>query len=371
MLIKNYLLNLVFLCFFLSACGGGDSNDTSKLNEPKNDGDMPPPVQIVRPSGEPAPPASAPAPPASTPAPPSNYESRPEPVNSAELNNAVSGAKAVFELLNAERTRCGFSALKRHATLDSAARNHARWILLNWTSSHTESPNTPGFTGLDFGDRVDQVGGYYWGSLAEILNTNFNSFVSLDWKEFGKTGMRSLMSAPFHMAGAFAPNHDVGISIALSADDPTADVRQTRKGYALVLEFADVPKFVGTQNQQFLTYPCDGTTGTVTRLSNETPNPVPGRNLSTNPVGQPIMIVAGKKEKLTVTTATMTDAKNNNIVTLPLLTHANDANKMVAEDTAFLIPDKPLSSNASYTVTLRGTSGQTPFDRTFTFSTGN
>jgi len=364
MLIRNYLLNLFFcVCFFLTACGGGDSNDTSKLNEPENDGEMPPPVQIVRPSGEPAPTASAP---------PSNSGSQLEPVNSADLNNAASGAKAVFDLLNAERTRCGFSALKRHATLDSAARNHALWILLNWTSSHTESPNTPGFTGLDMGDRVDQVGGYYWGSLAEILHTNFNSFVSLDWKEFGKKGMRSLMSAPFHMTGAFSPDPDVGISIALSADDATADVRQTKKGYALVLEIADVARYVGTpdnENQQFLTYPCEGTTGTVTRLSNETPNPVPGRNLSTNPVGQPIMIVAGKKEKLTVTTATMTDANNNNIVALPLLT--NGRNDQVAEDTAFLIPDKPLSSNTSYKVTLRGTSGQTPFDRTFTFSTGN
>lgn len=282
----------------------------------------------------------------------------------------------MYELISRERSRCGFPAIQRDPKLAISARNHALWILKNWTVGHGETKGTPGFTGVDLGDRADVVD-YYYGFIGEILSTQFysSSTVVPNWTTEGLVRMRNLMAAPYHMTGAFGGWHSLGISIAVSASNPLADINQANTGVALVIDLGlDAKKreeFLKIQTESIVTFPCEGTTGTVTRLSNESPNPVPGRDLGRNPIGQPVMVVAGNDKVLTLDLATIQDARNQDIVLLPLLTEASDKNKEVGKDTAFLIPDKPLSPNSKYTVHVKGTSGSTPFDRTFSFMTGN
>jgi hypothetical protein len=83
------------------------------------------------------------------------------------------------------------------------------------------------------------------------------------------------------------------------------------------------------------------------------------------------MVVAGKRKTLTLELATMKDASGQNIALLSTLNKASDKNDRLDEDTAFLMPDKPLLPNSKYTVHVKGTSGSTPFDSTFSFTTGN
>ncbi len=437
MCMKKISVFFAFFCILLSACGGAGKEETPLPADPETQAQLPPPSQIIRPlvqtpqivasaapapaplypastpsptasipaspvstpsptasipappASTPSPTASIPAPPASTPSPSASIPTPPastpsQPVAPGQVNSVYSepslsakqGADAVYQLLSAERSRCGFTPIQRDAKLDIAARSHALWILKNWVSSHTETPGTPGFTGVEVGDRADAVD-YDYRFIGEILNTQFfaNSTEVPNWRIEGVTRMRSLMAAPYHMTGAFGGYHSVGISIAVSAANPLADLNQTRRGAALVVNLgSDARKHeesLELQTDGIVTYPCQGTTATATKLSSEFPNPVPGRNLGRNPVGQPIMVVAGKKKVLTLDDATIHDALNQTLVLLPILNHASDKNEGLATDTAFLIPDSPLLPNSRYTVHVRGSSGSTPFDSTFSFTTGN
>jgi uncharacterized protein YkwD len=417
MWIKKSLITSAILCVLLSACGGGSDEEPQPQADPQNDGQTPPPAQNVRPEDQssespasaplptattpsasaPSPPASMPAPPASTPVPsaptPAPAASTPAPAAStppkpsspgvpgntgvaAPIPNATTGANAVYDLIVSERNKCGFAPIQRHAQLDLAARNHALWMLKNRSSEHDEIADTPGFTGVKGWDRAAHVGYEEWG-FAEILSyqNRFNSTELLNWEVEGIVRMRNLLAAPYHMTGAFGGYPDIGISILLSAANPLADVNQTSTAVSLVVDLS-APKqqdrkisYLSTDT--IATYPCEGTTGTLTKLTNEVPNPVPGRDLGRYPIGQPVMVVAGKRKTLTLELATMKDASGQNIALLSTLNKASDKNDRLDEDTAFLMPDKPLLPNSKYTVHVKGTSGSTPFDSTFSFTTGN
>ena len=282
----------------------------------------------------------------------------------------------MYDLIVSERNKCGFAPIQRHPQLDLAASNHARWMLLTGIIDHDERLGTPGFTGEIPGKRAEHAG-YAYTNVAEILSyqTRFNSTELLNWEVVGIERMRHLLAAPYHMTAAFGGYPDIGISILLSAANPLADVNQNRTAVSLVVNLGAPSrlerKVSVLSTDTIATYPCQGTTGTLTKLTNEEPNPVPGRDLGRYPVGQPVMVVAGQRKTLTLELATMKDAAGQNIALLSPLNKANDRLGMLDVDIAFLMPDKPLLPNSKYTVHVKGTSGSTPFDSTFSFTTGN
>ena len=412
MVTRQWVVSGVLLSALLCACGGGEVDGGDEGGDTQIAGDMPELTQDVRPANNvtnspaPAQYASAPASPATSPAtnasapapaasrpvvtppaaapsaptssvPPSTPATTVAPsgnTSSAPVANRKTGAKAVYDLLSQERMRCGFAPLQRNAKLDTAAENHALWILQNGVISHAETPGTVGFTGEIYYDRILDTG-YNYSFSAEILNAQFlgASTVVPDWNTEGPRRIRSLMSAPFHMMGAFGGTPDIGIGIVVSADNPLADLNQARRGVALVVdlgaEYRKGGELTELSTDTIQTYPCQGTTGTVTRLSNETPNPVPGRNLAVNPVGQPVMVATGKKKALHLASYSIKDPSGQALTVLKI-DHATDKVDL-GLDIAFLIPDKPLLPNTRYTVSLNGTSGTTPFGYSFTFTTGN
>lgn len=70
----------------------------------------------------------------------------------------VSEELAAFNLLNAERLRCGFGLLAQNPALDTAARGHADWLLINNYTGHYQIAGTTGFTGLTPDDRLVAAG---------------------------------------------------------------------------------------------------------------------------------------------------------------------------------------------------------------------
>src|SRR5690606_14608806 len=79
-----------------------------------------------------------------------------------------------------------------------------------------------------------------------------------------------------------------------------------------------------------LTYPCEGTTGTAYQLKNEQPNPVPGRDLSTAPVGQPIVVAVRVGQLITISSAAMVKKSDGSPVFLRApIVRANDSNQLV------------------------------------------
>src|SRR5512133_996127 len=67
---------------------------------------------------------------------------------------AASEEMYAFELLNRERSHCGFGPLRQSAELDNAAKSHAAWLFVNHAQGHIQKPGTPGFTGVAPWDRV-------------------------------------------------------------------------------------------------------------------------------------------------------------------------------------------------------------------------
>jgi len=232
---------------------------------------------------------------------------------------------AAFATLNAARQRCGFGLLKQNAALDNAARGHADWNLINNFAEHEQVAGTPGFTGVTFQDRFvsagysDRVFGFQGAdklTLALGLSTDAG---------YGTDSIRKLLNAPYHAVGLIAGFRDVGISVRTSAEAGSS--------FANRVTTQVNPGFLASEGPQqaeadaVLTYPCQGTVDVMPELRNETPNPVPGRNLATNPLGSSIIVSIRPGRLLDITSASMINVATGQSVLLRApVTSANDLN---------------------------------------------
>lgn len=344
------VLAALALATLLSGCGGGSDSD-----------------------GAPATPAAAtaPAPPAPSPNPsiastvpgPSGY-----PADSEE--------QAAYALLNAERGRCGFGLLAANPALSAAARAHADYLIINRLSTHLENATQfpEGFTGATPEARVKAQGYADLGAVTDEFAMFISNGGNLPKRGYGALGVRGLLNAPYHLNGLMSGYRDVGFAVRSNED--------TGKGLQAVIVQINAahtasagPQRLGVSDVQ--TYPCEGTTGVNRQLTNETPNPVPGRDLSTAPLGTSVYIAVREGNRLAVTSAAMTRATTGETVALRRpVTSSTDPygpcqSGCFGPHQAYVAPDAPLLSNTAYTVMLAGTNNGTPFSRTFNFSTGS
>lgn len=279
---------------------------------------------------------------------------------------------AVLTLLNGERDRCGFGTLAQNAQLDAAARGHANYQLIHSLIAHLQDalgfPN--GFTGTLPSDRVLAAGYLGAGPVADEIA----GFLGTDQKAgLGAAALRNLLNAPYHLQGLMSGFRDVGIAVRSSLDTGVgrpAVLLQINAAYQRVV---GPQLFAGTEVR---TYPCEGTSGVNFKLSNEQPNPVPGRDLSINPLGSSIYIAVRAGNIIQITSVSMVSLSTGQPVTLRLpITAANDPYGPCAEGCfkshqAYVAADAPLQPNSPYQVTINGSNNGTSFSRTFTFTTG-
>jgi hypothetical protein len=269
--------------------------------------------------------------------------------------------------LNAERGRCGFGLLAQNTRLDAAAKAHADYQLVNNLFSHFEDQaNLPsGFTGASMVERY-AFQGYsgLGGAVDEISGLTGTSSKA----GFGVQGIRNLLNAPYHLKGLVSGMRESGLAVRSSSDAGTSVARvilQWNGAYTL----AAGPQ--GIAASDVLTYPCDGTSGASRSLSNEAPEPVPGRDLRANPLGTTVYIATGAGSTLAITGATMTNTRTGAPVSLRnVVSAANDPQREYAGNEAYVVADAPLDPNTAYQVTVSGANNGAAFTRTFTFTTG-
>ncbi|MDB5732181.1 MAG: Allergen V5/Tpx family protein [Variovorax sp.] len=285
---------------------------------------------------------------------------------------------AAFTLLNAERSRCGFGLLAQNVLLDTAAYGHANYLLKNNETGHFQDPSRPSFTGKEPGDRL-LAAGYTWSVVLDD-NTDTRGPGANNLAGRGQAAIRGLLSAPYHALSLLAFEHDIGMSI-LSSD---AAGSTALYGPRAIAQF-DIASALNATAQRpdsafIQTYPCEGTTGTAYKLTNETPNPLPGRNLAVQPVGQPIMIAVRPGRTLTLSSATMAvKATGAPVALLPALTSGRDTTGLIDANQAAIIPADALAPETEYTVVINGTSSPgspaggagVDFTKTFSFRTGS
>jgi uncharacterized protein YkwD len=280
---------------------------------------------------------------------------------------------AAFNLLNFERDRCGFGVLAQNAQLDAAARGHADYQSLNDLFTHVQDPVAypSGFTGEVPSDRVAAAGYPGTGVVADEIVR----FVGATRKDgLGTRGLRDLLSAPYHLRGLMGGYRDVGVSVRSSADvGSSARLVYLQINAAYKAGAGPQPLAAG----EVSTYPCEGTTGVNRQLRNESPNPVPGRNLAVNPLGAVVYVAVRAGNTLRIRSAAMTDVQTGRAVTLrPPVTAENDPIGGCQEGCfephqGYLAADAPLLANAPYQVVLNGSSNGVAFSRVFTFVTGS
>ena len=293
----------------------------------------------------------------------------------ASTYQAGSAAQRVFDYLNAARLRCGFGGLNANAQLDLASKNHSSYLIFNnrLGDGHYETDSAlPFYTGRLPWERI-RAAGYDYSRTSEEL-VLFSSLTGSAADSAVLDGVKSLMMAPYHMAGMFDWYRDVGIDMATSAS-----VKAATPGLAgLVLKLG--VKSQETQQRradnQVVTYPCGGITDTATSLFNESPHPFPGRDLSKNPIGQPVLVQVNADSTLNLTSATMTEVATGQALEMRILTGVfGESTDPLPASKAIAVPMSPLKGMTEYRVTLAGTSTvpnspPVPFGRDFTFTTG-
>jgi Cysteine-rich secretory protein family len=339
---KNDIKNIaaLVLAAALAACGGGGGGGSTATTTT--------PVAIAAPT-------PAPTVPIVTSVPVATYA-------------AGSEEKAAFDLLNAERAACGFGLLAQNAALDTAAKGHADWLLANKYSGHFQIAGTTGFTGVTPADRMASAG---YGSMGSFDSTETTIGAFVGKTGLGVLGMKKLLNAPYHLLAMIRGFGDVGIS--------AREIGTTTKESQMVLDYGNKNN-TGKQIPQagsVRTYPCGGSVNIDRALYDETPSPVPTRNLHVLPLGSSIAIVVDVGHTITISNSLMVNvATGGNVMVRPAITAANDPNAVAgvsyfSSNEAFISADAPLAALTTYQATINGTDNGVAFSRTFQFTTGN
>ena len=290
----------------------------------------------------------------------------------ASTHPTGSEERAVFDLLNAERARCGFGTLAQNAALDIAARGHADYQSRHNLFTHEQDPVAYplGFTGERPVDRVLAAGYSSPGAVADEI-VRFSG--SADKAGLGTRGLRNLLNAPYHLRGLMDGYREVGIAVRSSADAGSS-------GRLVYLQIN--PAFQATAGARLLagsevaTYPCEGTSGVDRQLRNETPSPIPGRDLATQPLGSVVLVAVRAGNTLSIRSASMTEVDTGQSVVLrPPVTASNDPHGGCLEGCflphqAYLAADVPLAAFTRYRMEIQGDNDGIAFDRSFIFTTG-
>lgn len=384
----------------LVGCGGGGSSSNTSVTPSDN-----------------KPPATSPT---SSNLPTNNpVISTTEPANSstspALTPTNMTAETVALQLLNKNRTQCGFGSLTLNQSLTNTASNHANYQKLVSErnhiafASHSELPETnmsgvplsytgaesPYFTGIDLGTRLSppianssaiKTSYQSMGSGENIGMTTIstpNTNYEVDNIASSENILSGLFAAPYHIKGLVYPNFkEVGISYQLA--------KWTANGmnnFGSLLEIVSAIPANSTINEPTITlnFPCDNII-TEYKLTNESPNPFgykdangnivdykvsqqEARDLEAYPVGQPIYVRVPYTKVIKSANITLT-SNGQNINNIYIMTAASDPNKLLQPYEVIFIPTSPLSANTNYQATyqLLLTDGSS-VSKTFTFST--
>lgn len=337
----------------LAACGGG--------------GDAP---AVVAPAPGPVPTISEV--PLVTVSPPATYAS------GTPLANA-------YGHLNRARTECGFGALTQDVRLDRMADSHAQYLTIDPNAGHNEpNPANPWFTGADTHIRASFVG-YRNAAGTDATVGEGLAYVGGTPAAPGHYASREvygLLNAPYHALSLLAPWQHVGIGIShVARPSPLGFVSYDEQ---LVLNYGSRNTAAGLLSVQtlpadtVLTWPCAATSGPVyDSFRGEDPTPVPGRNLTTQPVGTPFYVVARKGSGLRITSANLLALASGRSVPLMAARYSDTeiypgtssgfgSARLI--DWAFLLPDEKMPAGR-YRMTFTASVNGKAVNRSVEFTT--
>lgn len=350
---------ILFSTVLLSACGGGSDSDSSDASTQPIIQSEPDEFVVPSKSNEPV---VQPKP------------SEPDivlPVGDAEVNissvdnkNYNQAALVGSNLISRQRQRCGLGGVEYDEELTRIATQHAQYIQYVFSNTtpttfnaHYENEiadiknstgtNNPFFSGVTFEDRLLKASypTLAYGVTENIAQTTyFNSAGKVISPEHASRAMtKSLLAAPYHLRVLMTPNLSQTGSgmVAYKPHNKAADKNQ---GYVFVNASAAIESSKSSDVDGLFTYPCANVTDTNTALYNESPSPVKGtgRDLRTDPIGQPIYIGMPAAKTISVNNIKFHDIQRNVNVPTDLIDHRQDPHKgttyELSKNEAFILP---------------------------------
>ncbi|WP_440454703.1 CAP domain-containing protein [Psychrobacter sp. ASPA161_9] len=358
----------------LTACGGGGSessdNSTSTNSSNSNSPEAISPSSPID-TSKPSEPNTSPEPLKPTTSPETSAPEATSPVLKVEVDmkdvesKSYDGAAQVgSKLLNSQRQACALGGLAQNNELTKIATQHAQYIQHVFANSsptmfnaHDEreiediktwtGKNNPFFTGISFKDRLLKAG---YSNLAHGVVENisrityYSSAGRVASPEYAAHSMtKSLLAAPYHMRLLVTPNLSQTGS-GMIAYKPYGKATDKSQGYVFVNASSADRNTENRSVEGLFTYPCTDVADTNTALYNEFPSPVAGtgRDLGTDPIGQPIYINMPSAKNIKISNIKFRDIQRNIDVPVDLLDYSNDPHKRTAyelpQNEAFILP---------------------------------
>lgn len=241
------------------------------------------------------------------------------------------------------RGKAKMGALDCIDTIQKASNAHANYMQLNGGLTHQEVSGKPGFTGVNFWDRMKAAGfAGPGGAMFEVIHSLGDGHGAI----LGESGWINTLyhRIPFVSYGAkgfgFGNNTGKWATIDFSSGGATPAATAVS------------------------TWPVDGDTAvwTTFRCASEIPNPLPGQTYA----GYPISLTGAKA--LAITEHAITQGTNT--IDHAFLTKVTDGAGLIPDSQVYLIPKNPLLKSTRYDVKVSGTVGGAAFTQTWSFTTG-
>src|SRR5471032_838213 len=283
---------------------------------------------------------------------------------------ATSQEYAFVSALNAFRSQVGLGLLAQNTKLDAASANHLTYILVNDVNNggtvdfnaydpvtgrplmHIENPLLPKFTGVQEADRSKFAGydGVYTGEEIGFGGGQGSVLV-----------LNSLVQTVYHRAGLMLQNvREIGAAVGTDKSQTVVMELGLKTNQSVASDYVGV-------------YPANGQTGIALHAFVEAPNPFP--DLSTanadfpNKTSYPVSISVVTGHTIAVSTFTVAEAGQATTLDARLMTSANDPNRYLSSNVAFLIGKAPFKSATTYNVTFSGTNNGAAFTKQWSFTT--
>ncbi|HEY1956922.1 MAG TPA: CAP domain-containing protein [Polyangiaceae bacterium] len=270
----------------------------------------------------------------------------PGPVYGAKCTGADANESTATDEIAIVRGKAQLPAMNCVDTIMQAARNHSNYIGDNgWTLTHTESSGSPGFTGVNFWDRM-AAAGYSGSPEFEVVHSVSDAHAAI-------TGQNGWINTLYHRIPF----------VAYSTKDFGFGAASGNGGATSTTDFGSGSS--APSKTSMTTWPANGDTGIWTTFHNsyEIPNPLPNQQVA----GYPITIIGGS----TLTLATHDITANSAAVAHIVITSSSDSTGLIPQSQIYLIPNNVLSKNTTYTVHVTGTVNGSPYDLTFSFTSGS
>jgi hypothetical protein len=246
--------------------------------------------------------------------------------------------------------------------LTNAANNFARYMAQDYRfgeTPHIEVPGRASYTGSTIEDRVVAAG------YTDLYRAN----EVLSFGDEPVQILRNLVSVPYHLADLLRERRSVGFGYNYF------DIDGYQKQQVLVVTLASKTSEASViPVGEVRIFPCNGVTN-IPRQSrvDETPQPIPGRNLLGNPIGTPIYIATTSYAGVVLTLSSYSVAKASGGAPVQIAKVLDefgaDGSRPTLSSEKMILPQAPLDPDTVYRIVVHGAVNGTPFSKTCLFTT--